>query len=158
MIESLSDRPSVHERHRAAPLVKEREQYLNHLLQIGWDARRVLGVGSLLIHIVHTMELTVLRMVDLTEIDQAGERWTATYRGGARAHGTASSLLFVMRARQWLRFHGVLMLPTAPTGLFDAHLAQFKSALELRGLASCTITLYVDRSQVFLQWLPKIYL
>ena len=158
MIESLSSWPTVHRRHRAAPLLKEREQYMSHLLQIGWDARRVLGVGSLLIHIVHAMGLTSLRMVDLTEIDQAGERWTATYRGGARAHGTASSLLFVMRARQWLRFHGVLMLPTAPTGLFDAHLAQFKSALELRGLASCTITLYVDRSQVFLQWLPKIYL
>ena len=158
MIESLSDRPSVHERHRAAPLVKEREQYLNHLLQIGWDARRVLGVGSLLIHVVDALGLTSLRMVDLTEIDQAAECWTATYRGGMRAHGTASPLLFIMRAQQWLRFHGRLILPAAPTGRFDAHLAQFKSALELRGLASCTITLYVDRSQVFLQWLPKIYL
>jgi integrase/recombinase XerD len=128
---------------------------MSHLLQIGWDTRRVLGVGSLLIHIVHAMGLTSLRMVGLTEIDQAGERWTNTYRGGARAHGTASPLLFVMRARQWLRFHGRLILPAAPTGRFDAHLAQFKSALELRGLASCTISLYIDRSQVFLQWLSE---
>lgn len=128
---------------------------MSHLLLIGWDARRVLGVGSLLIHIVHAMGLTSLRMVDLSEIDQAAERWTATYRGGARAHGTASPLLFVMRARQWLRFHGFLILPTAPTGRFDAHLAQFKSALELRGLASCTINLYLDRSQMFLQWLSE---
>jgi integrase/recombinase XerD len=157
LIEGLSSWPTVHRRHRAAPLLKEREQYMSHLLQIGWDARRVLGVGSLLIHIVHAMGLTSLRMVGLTEIDQAGERWTNTYRGGARAHGTASSLLFVMRARQWLRFHGRLILPAAPTGRFDAHLAQFKSALELRGLASCTITLYVDRSQVFLQWLSERY-
>ena len=155
MIESLSGWPSVHERHRAAPLVKEREQYLNHLLQIGWDARRVLGVGSLLIHIVQTMELNSLRMVGLTEIDQAGDRWTASYRGGARAHGTASPLLFVMRARQWLRFHGLLIVPAAPTGCFDAQLAQFKSALELRGLVSCTINLYVDRSQAFLQWVSE---
>jgi integrase/recombinase XerD len=128
---------------------------MSHLLQIGWDARRVLSVGSLLIHIVHAMGLTSLRMVDLKEIDQAGECWTATYRGGARAHGTASPLLFVMRARQWLRFHGLLILPGAPTGRFDAHLVQFKSALELRGLASCTVKLYVDRSEVFLQWLSE---
>ena len=126
---------------------------MNHLLQIGWDARRVLGVGSLLIHIVQAMGLTSLRMVGLREIDEAGVRWTTTYRGGARAHGTASPLLFVVRARQWLRFHDLLILQAAPTGPFDAHLAQFKSALELRGLASCTIKLYADRSQVFLRWL-----
>jgi len=41
LIESLSGWPTVHRRHRATPLMKEREQYLNHLLQIGWDARRV---------------------------------------------------------------------------------------------------------------------
>ncbi|WP_158789379.1 tyrosine-type recombinase/integrase [Granulicella sp. L46] len=128
---------------------------MSHLLQIGWDARRVLGVGSLLIHIVHAMGLTSLRMVDVTEIDQAGERWTNNYRGGMRAHGRASPLLFVTRARQWLRFHGFLILPGAPTGRFDTHLAQFKSALELRGLASCTVRLYVDRSHVFLEWLSE---
>ena len=100
-------------------------------------------------------EVDGLRMVSLTEIDQAGECWTTSYREGVRAHGTASPLLFVTRARQWLRFHGYLIVPGAPTGRFDAQLAEFKSALELRGLATCTVCLYVDRSQVFLQWVSQ---
>jgi hypothetical protein len=52
LIERVSVFPSVHQRHRTAPLLKEREQYLTHLLQMGLDADRVRGVAAYFVHIV----------------------------------------------------------------------------------------------------------
>lgn len=156
MIESLSGWPSVHRRHHTAPLRNEREQYLTHLLQMGLDTDRVRGVAAYLIHIVRTMELTSLRSVELVEIDKAAERW-ANYRGQVRGSTapTTSSATFARLARQWLRFHGYLVLPRGPIGCFDAQIAEFRSALESRKLASATIRGYVDRAQKFLRWLSE---
>lgn len=156
LIESLSDWPSVHQRHRAAPLLREREQYLAHLLQMGRNTNQVRSVAAYLIQIVRTLELNNLRMVELTEIDRAGERWI-TYRGPERLHTHANTTptIFVTLARQWLLFHGHLILPTAPTGGFDVQLAEFTSALESRRLASATISGYVDRTHRFLRWISE---
>lgn len=76
MIERLSSRLSTQRRHRSAPLLKEREQYLTHLLKIGWTTHRVLEVATYLVHIVRMMELVSLRRVEPAEIEQAGVRWT----------------------------------------------------------------------------------
>lgn len=48
--------------------------------------------------------------------------------------------------------HGALILPTAPPGRFDAQLAEFKKALESRGLAAITIRSHINRIQNFLRW------
>ena len=156
MIESLSTWPSVHRRHVSAPLLKEREQYLTHLLQKGVDRRKVLGVASFLIHIVRTMELSSLRMIELTEIEQAGERWT-NFWGPERSptQATNSPIIFVTVARQWLHFHGQLILPAPSIGPFDAQLADFRSALELRRLSPVTVTGYVNRTRNFLRWFSE---
>ena len=153
LIESLSGWPSVHQRHRAAPLLKEREQYLTHLLQVGRDPDHVQAVSAYLIHIVRTMELTSLRYVDLPEIQEAGVRW-ANYRGPGRIgkRPDTSPTIFVRHARQWLDFHGSLLLPVAPIGPFDTQIADFRHALESRGLASITIRSYINRIQNFLRW------
>lgn len=104
------------------------------------------------------MGLTSLRSVDLTEIEEAGVRW-ANNKGPERIgrRPDTSPKIFVTRARQWLRFHNCLLLPTVPPGRFDAQLAEFRSALESRGLASLTIRGYVDRTRHFLQWASERY-
>jgi integrase/recombinase XerD len=153
LIESVSVFPSFQRRHRSAPLLQEREQYLTHLLQIGWDADRVRAVAGYLVRIVHVMGLTSLRSVELSEIDEAGVRW-ADNKGPERIgrRPDTSPRIFAMTARKWLRFHGALILPTAPPGRFDAQLAEFKKALEYRGLAAITIRSYINRIRIFLRW------
>lgn len=153
MIESISVFPSVQLRHRSAPLLKEREVYLTHLLQIGRDANHVRTVAAYLIHIVRTLELISLRGVELTEIEEAGVRW-ANYRGPERRskRTDTSPRIFVKIARQWLRFHDSLVLPVTPPGRFDEQLAEFKSALVSHGLAPSTIRTYIDRIRIFLRW------
>ena len=153
MIESVSVFPSFQLRHCSAPLLKEREQYLTHLLQMGWDANRVRAVAGYLVRIVHVMGLTSLRSVELIEIEEAGVRWAdnkSPERIGKRPD--TSPRIFALTARQWLRFHGVLILPTASPERFDAQLAEFRRALESRGLAAITIRSYISRIRIFLRW------
>ena len=83
MIESiLKERPAL-ARHRAAPLLHEREQFLSHLLRQGTSLLCVRSIAGYLIHIVRLLELTSLRNVELDEVKNAGECW-ARYRGPHR--------------------------------------------------------------------------
>lgn len=158
LIESLTSWPSAQRRHCTAPLLKEREQYLTHLLQIGWEADRVQAVAGYLVRIVLMMGLTTLRNVELIEIEEAGTRW-ANYNGPERIckRPHTSPRTFVKHARQWLRFHGALVLPTMPSGRFDTQLTEFKSALVSRGMAPTTIKTYINRTQIFLRWASDRY-
>ncbi len=126
---------------------------MTHLLQIGWDANRVRAIAGYLVRIVQMMGLTSLRQVQLTEIEEAGRRW-ADNKGPERIgkRPDTSPRIFSVIARQWLRFHGALILPTAPPGLFDAQLAEFRNASESRGLAAITIGSYANRLENFLRW------
>lgn len=123
---------------------------------MGWSENRVREVATYLVHIVRTMELHSLRCVEPTEIEQAGVRW-ASDRGVERAdkRPEASPPQFARFARQWLRFLGVLNLPSRPPGRFDAQLAEFKGALEMRRLAPTTIKTYVNQTENFLRWLAE---
>ncbi|WP_263417840.1 site-specific integrase [Terriglobus albidus] len=153
MIESVSVFPSFQRRHRSAPLLKEREEYLTHLLRIGRDANHVRSVAAYLIHIVHIMELTNLRPVKLAEIEEAGARWASDRGPERRGHRPETSpRIFTKIARQWMLFKGFLAIPAKSSGHFDSHLAEFRNALQLRGLASITIKTYVQRTQIFLRW------
>jgi integrase/recombinase XerD len=78
VLETISPLRSVRLRHEAAPLLKEREQYLTHLLQQGFDRAVVRCTAAYLVHIVRVMNMTSLRSVGQEEIDTAGQVW-ATY-------------------------------------------------------------------------------
>ena len=115
MMDSIWEQAGARRRHRVAPLLKEREQYLSHLLQRGTSQHRVRSVAAYLIHIIRLMELTTLRKVDLEEIKKAGECW-ANYRGPHRRRraGRTAAFCFTNVAKNWFRFHGQLAIPPAP--------------------------------------------
>ena len=157
MIESVSTWPSVQLRHRSAPLLREREQYLTHLLNRGLDTRQVRTVAAYLLHIVRTMDLTSLRCVELAEIQLAAERW-AEYKGPERrgTNSLTSPTVFARLARAWLGFHNCVSLPSAPVPAFGAQLAAF--AVELgskRGLSLATVNSYHQRTKGFLAWVSE---
>ena len=83
MIETISPWRSVRLRHEAAPLLKEREQYLAHLMQRGFERAVIRTTAAYLVHIVRVMSMTSLRGVEQEEIDTAGEVWAA-YEGPLR--------------------------------------------------------------------------
>jgi integrase/recombinase XerD len=109
MMEGIFEEPLALTRHRTAPLLREREQFLSHLLRQGTSHHRVRSIAAYLIHIVRLMELTSLRSVDVEEIKKAGKCW-ANYRGPHRRKkaGKAAAFCFTNVAKKWLRFHGRL--------------------------------------------------
>jgi integrase/recombinase XerD len=65
MIESIFVFESTRLRQRAAPLLKEREQYLSYMLDQGVSKQRVRTIASMLLHIIRLMELNSPRTVDM---------------------------------------------------------------------------------------------
>src|SRR6266700_39156 len=121
MIESIFlEEPDARRRYRTAPLLKEREEFLSHLLRGGTSQHRVRSVAAYLIHIIRLMGLTSLRNVELEEIKKAGECW-ANCRGRHRRRraGKAAAFCFTNVAKNWLHFHGCLAVPPAPQRRFQ---------------------------------------
>jgi integrase/recombinase XerD len=154
MIEGILEEPLALIRHKTAPLLKEREEFLSHLLRQGTSHPRVRSIAAYLIQVVRLMEFTTLRSVRLEEIKKAGESW-ANYRGPHRGRksGEAAAVCFTGIAKKWLRFHGRLMTPI-PAQPFSDLIRDFVEYMRsTQGLSSATIRSYSARAENFLKWL-----
>ncbi len=153
MIESiLKERPAL-ERHRAAPLLREREQFLSHLLRQGTSHLRVRSIAAYLIHIVRLLELTSLRNVELEEIKTAGDCW-ARDQGRRRRAGISAAFCFTNVARRWFRFHGRLTLPQATANPLSEFVNDFIEWMRSKqGLSPATVKAYSHKAGAFLTWL-----
>ena len=65
----------VRVRQEAAPLRKEREQYLTHLLNQGTSPLYVRAVATRLIHINRLLDMSELRAVNTEEVREATRKW-----------------------------------------------------------------------------------
>lgn len=155
MIEAISPFANVQRKHRDAPLLEEREQYLGHLLRQGVDRMVVRSTAGYLVHITRILELKELRSIETGEIDKAGAFW-ANYTGPYRQkfHEKGASQTFVRIAKAWLLFHGRLALPQSPA--FHELIAEFSEAMRCqRGLAPESIRGYSSRTFGFLKWFAE---
>ncbi len=151
LFDEISLWPSVHARHEAAPLLREREQYLATMLKRGVSRIVVRSTAAYLIHIVRLLKMTSLRKVELNEIEAAGREWAA-YKGPLRKKlkRPGAPFMFVRTAQSWLRFHG--QLPTRPPSSFQPQIEEFAEALRIRGLSSATVDAHCSRLLMFLRW------
>jgi|ERR1035437_2740470 integrase/recombinase XerD len=68
MIEAILEEPLALARHRTAPLLRERQQFLAHLVRQGTSHLRGRSIAAYLIHIIRLMKLTSLRNAELDEV------------------------------------------------------------------------------------------
>ena len=159
MIEDLFVFESTRLRQREAPLLKEREEYLSHLLDDGLDIRWVRSVASMLLHIVRLMEMKTLRLVEATEIQQASQRWLTSneFRKSTPSRGDWSDVTFATIATKWLSFHNQLKqseIKRNPAELISFEFNQFLRSS--KGMSAQTAYTYYNRSLHFLRWvLPR---
>ena len=154
MIESLVEQAPARLRHQRAPLLRERESYLAHLLRRGTSHKRARSIAGYLIHIVRLLRLSHMRGVDVQEIERAAKRW-ATYTGLLRRKkaGLTAADCFARVARNWLRFHGNLTVPVVATHPSDMIVRDFVQHLKQRnGLSAETVKGYSSRAGIFLRW------
>jgi len=155
MIDGLSRLPSVRSRHTSAPLLEEREQFLQHLFSQGICRVSIRMTAAYLLHIVRIMALTEVRNVTVEEIEAAGQVWAA-YVGPERRKSQLRGITdyFVLRAKQWFTFNG--SLTPVPLPPFSAQIEQYADAMRVRGLSATTIYGYRRSAATFLQFVaPK---
>ena len=119
MIESILKKPSAVSRHKQAPLLKEREQFLTHCQQQGTSRKALRNMATELIPVIRLLRMEELREVDLEEIKQAANKWAIEQRCNPRAktYG-ASASYFAQVAKRWLRYHGHLKTQSPPPSHF----------------------------------------
>jgi integrase/recombinase XerD len=99
---------SVLAKHKAAPLLAEREAYLEYHHRHGRRMDQLRTMASHLLRVNRTLGLTALRAVSHDELKKAAQDW-ASYVGPLRRRlpqaGTYE--LYLQMARPWLRFNGI---------------------------------------------------
>jgi hypothetical protein len=74
-IGSVFSWPSTRARHSGAPLLREREQFLQHLLQQGTSRSSVRNTAALLLRTVEFLDLKEMRPVGRHETEAACLQW-----------------------------------------------------------------------------------
>lgn len=77
MLDAFLEHPFFLNRHRQAPLLKERESFLNHLQQRGTSRKALRNLSAELLQVVRLLKLTEMRDVSLEEIQRAARCWGA---------------------------------------------------------------------------------
>jgi hypothetical protein len=80
MLEEFLEHPFFLNRHRQAPLLKERESFLSHLQQQGTSRKALRNLSGELLQVVRLLKLTEMRDVSLAEIRQAARCWAREQR------------------------------------------------------------------------------
>jgi integrase/recombinase XerD len=126
MLDAFLEHPFFLNRHRQAPLLKERESFLSHLQQQGTSRKALRNLSGQLLQVVRLLNLTEMQDVSLEEIQRAARCWARQQRTNPKAHSYSNSAsFFTYAAKKWLRFHGRLKLPSVPPMRFADQLSDF---------------------------------
>lgn len=141
--------------HEEAPLLMEREAFLEHLLCQGTSLAAARIVAWQLLNVIRLLKLTQLRDVWIDEIEAAAKKWTRQQRSNPNIRSykhTGSYFIYV--AKKWLRFAGVLKLPATPRTRFADKIGDYARWMtEDAGLSMPTVRSRQRKASLFFEWL-----
>ena len=91
MIEDIYQTKWAVSRHKEAPLLEEREQFLEHWQQQGTNLKSLQNMAPELIVVIRLLRMKQLREVSLDEIKEAAEAWAEEQRSNPRVRSCAAS-------------------------------------------------------------------
>jgi integrase/recombinase XerD len=148
----------VQVRQDAAPLRKEREQYLTHLLNQGTNPQFVRAIAARLVHINRLLNISEPRAVSSLEVRDATQKWLhhiADHQ--SRGVSPSSAYTFQHTTENWLRFHNLLIASDTRSGRFDAELKGFMHFVATRQSSADSLRNQRARISVFLAWAGERY-
>jgi site-specific recombinase XerD len=154
MLEEFLEHPFFLNRHRQAPLLKERESFLSHLQQQGTSRKALRNLSGELLPVMRLLKLTEMRDVSLEEIQRAALCWAREQHTNpkAQSYGNSASF-FLYAAKKWLRFHGCLKIPCTPQMRFTDQLGDFARYMtEEQGLSPQSVRSHCWKTSKFLTW------
>ncbi len=153
MLENLFSQQSVRSKQLMAPLLREREQYLVHLLSQEVSTPRVRDIASMLLHVIRLLKLDSPRIVHIEEIRDAAARWVHEVDPHlSRKVGPTSEHNFASIATRWLRHVNLIHAPILPERPIDIIVEGFVESMKQRRMYPPTIRTYRSRLLQFLPW------
>jgi integrase/recombinase XerD len=144
------------DRHREAPLVIERERFLQHCAKHGMAKSTLTSLATELLVVAQKIDLTTSRkLVTLQQINTAAERWARHQRRRGRSHGVRwPRERFVQVATAWLRFIDRLEIPDLQHTAGERQIDPFAAyLLDERGLSIHTVRFDRHHMGKFFEWL-----
>ena len=142
-------------RQEKAPLLLERDAFLEHLLRQGTSLAAARMVAWQLLNVIRLLKLNRLRGVRIDEIEAAAKKWTRQQRSNPNIRSckhTGSYFIYV--AKKWLRFAGVLKLPAIPRMRFADKIDDYARWMtEEAGLSIPTVRSRERKAILFFKWL-----
>ena len=152
MLSRIVLRSSALARHRAAPLLAQREAYLEHLERQGKNRHKQRDASTYLVQVVKRLHLRRLRMMRFEELRRAAVRWQQRDSQSA-TRGPQARKAFLRHAKGWLRFHGKLVEPKKWNEPRDKRVKLFALYLKIElGFAVRTIENRIWSVNQFLSW------
>jgi hypothetical protein len=146
-------RPEALKRHLDAPLFKEREEFLLHLLRRGSDRDRVQCVGGTLLRAIDAVGLKTLRPLSPKDVEYAVQRvWGQKAERTARFPGFHAAYALRNHFTMFLRFHGKLRTRKLPRQPFAEELDSFSEFNRRRNLLPTSVESDRLKARSFLQW------
>jgi hypothetical protein len=144
-------------RQEQAPLLRERELFLEYLLGQGTSLAAARCVSWQLLNIIRLLKLNRLRDVWIDEIEEAARQWIREQRSNPNVRSYKNSgPFFIYVAKKWLRFAGVLKMPVIPRIRFADEIDEFaRWVTEEKGLSAPSVRSHRYKISLFLRWLSE---
>ena len=154
MLERIILRPEALRRHQAAPLRREREEFLAHLARGGRSRAKLRDASTYIVQFVERTNFRRMRRVHLSEIRNFAESWRS--RNRRVSAGVQARRHFLRYAKAWLKFHNKLVEPLKWNEPRDCRVAAFARHLSVElGFAGRTIHGRIWELNRFLTWLDE---
>ena len=141
MFETLFTCPCIVRRNRAAPLLDERLDFLEHCALGGARLNTLRTIAAHQVSLVRFLELHQGERVSMARVETAADQWSQP--GGRRCRRPASSdarKRFIGHAVRWLRFVGLLDEPAKARHVHSGEVADFEAWMHgERGWSEATV-------------------
>jgi|SRR5579862_323847 len=122
--------PSDVKRHRDAPLVREREQFLLHFLKQGSSQIMVQNMAAMLLRAIEALNIKILQPLGSEEVVRATEKtWGKGILSDSKRPGHNPALMFRFCLKNFLRFHSELKSRETARQPFAQELDRFSAKL-----------------------------
>jgi integrase/recombinase XerD len=110
-------------------------------------------VAAMLLHVVRSMNLTELRLVELSEIQAAAMQWFLDVKFQNRNGQPKSIKNFTYLSIKWLRFHNMFSTRNIRVEPDDSYSELFVQHIQVvRGMSYATVRAHRLRVRAFLKW------
>jgi integrase/recombinase XerD len=146
-------RPGDLKRHREAPLLKEREEFLLHLLKQGTGRISVQNQGARLLRAIEALNIKTLRPLGARDVSRAAQRiWGNGAISDSKKPGYYSADMFKFCFNKFLRFHSKFKAQKPTHQPFVQELDSFSEYNRRRSLLPGSIEAHRQKAATFLKW------